>query len=69
MGARLWWAAATLIVVAAFGLRMAYVAATPNYRTVHDARDYDRHAISVAHGEGFSEEITTKPTAFRPPSR
>ena len=56
-----------MIVVAAFGLRIAYVAATPDYRTVHDARDYDRHAISVARGEGFSEEITGKPTAFRPP--
>ena len=67
MGARLWWAAAALIVVAAFGLRIAYVAATPDYTTVHDARDYDRHAISVAHGEGFSEQITAKPTAFRPP--
>ena len=67
MGGRLWWAAAALIVVAAFGLRIAYVAVTPEYRTVHDARDYDRHAISVARGEGFSEEITGKPTAFRPP--
>jgi 4-amino-4-deoxy-L-arabinose transferase-like glycosyltransferase len=67
MSGRLWWAAAALIVVAAFGLRISYVAATPDYKTVHDARDYDRHALSIAHGEGFSEEITTKPTAFRPP--
>ena len=67
MGGRLWWAAAALIVVAAFGLRIGYVALTPDYATVHDARDYDRHAISVARGEGFSEEITGKPTAFRPP--
>lgn len=67
MGARLWWAAAALIVVAAVGSRGFYVAATPDYRTVHDARDYDRHAASVARGDGFSEQITGKPTAFRPP--
>ncbi len=67
MGGRLWWAAAAVIVVAALGLRIGYVALTPDYATVHDARDYDRHAISVARGEGFSEEVTGKPTAFRPP--
>ena len=67
MGERLWWAAAALIVVAAIGLRITYVALTPDYRTVHDARDYDRHAASIARGEGFSEQITGKPTAFRPP--
>ena len=34
---------------------------------MHDARDYDEHARSVAVGDGFSERITGKPTAFRPP--
>jgi 4-amino-4-deoxy-L-arabinose transferase-like glycosyltransferase len=63
---RLWWAAAALVVVAAVGVRIGYVAAT-DYRTVHDARDYDRHAASVARGDGFSDDITGKPTAFRPP--
>ena len=69
MSGRLWWAAAALIVVAAFGLRISYVALTPDFEIVHDARayHYDWHARSVANGEGFSKGLTGKPTAFRPP--
>ena len=56
-----------LIVAAALGLRLGYVALTPEHTLVHDAREYDEHARSVAVGDGFSERITGKPTAFRPP--
>ena len=55
------------ILLAALGLRLAYVAVTPGYAIVHDARGYDEHAQSIARGEGFSERFTGKPTAFRPP--
>jgi 4-amino-4-deoxy-L-arabinose transferase-like glycosyltransferase len=55
------------ILLAALGLRLAYVAVTPGYEIVHDARGYDLHAQSVASGEGFSERLTGQPTAFRPP--
>ena len=36
-----------LIVAAALGLRLGYVAATPDYELRHDARDYDVHAVSM----------------------
>jgi 4-amino-4-deoxy-L-arabinose transferase-like glycosyltransferase len=63
-----WFAVAVVaLVMAALGLRLGYVALTPGYRIVHDARDYDTHARSIALGEGFSERLTGKPTAFRPP--
>ncbi len=62
-----WVAIAGAVLLVAFGLRVAYVAVTPDYAIVHDARDYDVHAQSVARGEGFSERLTGKPSAFRPP--
>ena len=34
------------ILLAALGLRLAYVAVTPGYEIVHDARGYDLHAQS-----------------------
>jgi 4-amino-4-deoxy-L-arabinose transferase-like glycosyltransferase len=43
------------------------MALTPRFEIVHDARDYDAHARSIAIGAGFSELVTGKPTAFRPP--
>ena len=64
---RRWAVVAVLLLVAAFGLRAGYMALTPGYEIVHDARDYDWHARSVANGDGFSKGITGKPTAFRPP--
>src|SRR4051794_32693514 len=60
-------ALAAVIAVAALGLRLGYVALTPGYEIVYDARDYDVHAVSVAHGGGVSKTLTGKPTAFRPP--
>ena len=55
------------VVLAALGLRVGYMDLTPGYEIVHDARDYDVHARSIAGGDGFSERLTGKPTAFRPP--
>ena len=55
------------VLLAALGLRVAYMDLTPGYEIVHDARDYDVHARSIAGGDGFSKRLTGKPTAFRPP--
>ena len=55
------------VLLAALGLRVGYMALTPGYEIVHDARDYDAHARSIAIGGGFSKRLTGKPTAFRPP--
>jgi 4-amino-4-deoxy-L-arabinose transferase-like glycosyltransferase len=59
--------AVVVLVLAALGLRVAYMDLTPGYAIVHDAHDYDVHARSIAIGDGFSERLTGKPTAFRPP--
>jgi 4-amino-4-deoxy-L-arabinose transferase-like glycosyltransferase len=60
--------AAVLLVAGAFGVRLAYVEATPGYTLRHDARDYDVHARSIAEGHGFSKTLAHgRPTAFRPP--
>jgi 4-amino-4-deoxy-L-arabinose transferase-like glycosyltransferase len=62
------WGLAVLLVVAAFAVRLAYVDATPGMRLVHDALDYDGHAVSIAHGDGYSKTLAYgRPTAFRPP--
>ncbi|WP_028064175.1 glycosyltransferase family 39 protein [Solirubrobacter soli] len=63
-----WYGVAVVaVLLAALGCRVAYVAATPGYTIVDDARDYDMHASSIASGDGFSKRLTGKPTAFRPP--
>ena len=57
------------MLLLALGARIGYVVATPDYRIVHDAYDYDRHARSIAEGEGYAP-LGTGPdgdTAFRPP--
>ena len=57
------------LLILALGARIGYVAATPDYRIVHDAYDYDRHARSIAAGQGYAP-LGTGPggeTAFRPP--
>src|SRR5512132_951064 len=58
-----------LLLVLALVVRLGYVAATPDYRAVHDAHNYDVHARSIAAGHGFAR-IGAGPsgeTAFRPP--
>jgi 4-amino-4-deoxy-L-arabinose transferase-like glycosyltransferase len=54
------------LLALALALRLGYVAATPDYTLVHDARDYDYHARSIARGEGYGLSFEL-PTAFRPP--
>ena len=62
------WAVA-IVLLLALGLRLGYVALTPDYRIVHDARDYDAHARSIAAGEGLAllGPGPSRATAFRPP--
>ena len=47
-------------------LRLGYVAATPDYALVADAKDYDFYARSIATGQGYGFSYG-QPTAFRPP--
>ena len=57
------------VLVLALVLRLGYVALTPGYAIVHDARDYDHHAVSIAAGDGYAllGPGPTRETAFRPP--
>ena len=60
--------AAVLLVAAALVIRLDYVGSTPDRPLVHDALDYDGHAVSIAQGEGYSDDLAYgRPTAFRPP--
>ena len=62
------WAAAVLLILAALAIRIAYVDATPGMKLVDDARDYDGHAVSIAHGDGYADRLAGgRATAFRPP--
>lgn len=56
-----------LLLTAALVVRLLYVVATPGYALVHDAIDYDRHAVSIANGNGYTTSLG-RPTAFRPPA-
>jgi 4-amino-4-deoxy-L-arabinose transferase-like glycosyltransferase len=60
-------ALAIAILVGALALRLAFVLATPDYRLVHDAIDYDHHAASIAAGHGYAYSYG-RATAFRPPA-
>ena len=55
------------ILFAALAIRIVFVLATPNYALVHDALDYQRHAVSISGGHGFALSYG-RPTAFRPPA-
>jgi 4-amino-4-deoxy-L-arabinose transferase-like glycosyltransferase len=46
---------------------VGYTVATPGYELVHDARDYDRAARSIASGEGWPLSHG-RATTFRPPA-
>ena len=62
-------AAAWLILLVALLLRVGYVAVTPDYTFVHDASDYDRHAMSIARGDGYpGAQSADRASAFRPPA-
>jgi 4-amino-4-deoxy-L-arabinose transferase-like glycosyltransferase len=54
----------------ALAVRVALVLATPHLRLVDDPADYQRLAVSVAHGHGFGPTVLARgggPTAFRSP--
>jgi 4-amino-4-deoxy-L-arabinose transferase-like glycosyltransferase len=68
-GAPWMWAAAILILAAAFTIRIAYVDATPGMKLVHDALDYDGAAASIAQVGHYPDTgAYGRPTAFRPPA-
>jgi 4-amino-4-deoxy-L-arabinose transferase-like glycosyltransferase len=63
LGAAVW-----LILLAALVLRLGFVAVTPDYKLIDDATDYDRHARSIAAGDGYAEVgMPGRESAFRPP--
>lgn len=63
------WGATALVLVAALVIRLGYIGSTPDPRLVHDALDYDGHAVSIAQGHGYSATLAFgRPTAFRPPA-
>jgi 4-amino-4-deoxy-L-arabinose transferase-like glycosyltransferase len=62
-------AALPLILALALVVRVGVIIATPDFAPLFDARDYDRHASSIAHGDGYpgSQLVPSEPTALRPP--
>jgi 4-amino-4-deoxy-L-arabinose transferase-like glycosyltransferase len=61
---------AVLVILAlALVVRVGVIVATPDFRPIYDAGDYDRHAISIVHGHGYPPAlgIPRSPSAFRPP--
>ena len=64
------WLIAALVVLA-LTLRIGVVVATPGFVPATDAADYDRHAVSIAAGQGYPPTLIAGaggPTAFRPPA-
>jgi 4-amino-4-deoxy-L-arabinose transferase-like glycosyltransferase len=58
------------ILVVALAARVAVVVATPDFKPIFDAADFDRHAASISAGDGYpSPQLGLPgPTAFRPPA-
>jgi 4-amino-4-deoxy-L-arabinose transferase-like glycosyltransferase len=56
------------ILLLALLVRLAVVVATPHFRPINDAADYDRYAVSlVTHGRFPDSKLRPGPTALRPP--
>jgi 4-amino-4-deoxy-L-arabinose transferase-like glycosyltransferase len=61
-------AVAGAVLLVALVLRLAFVAALPSNIETRDAADYDRHAVSIATGEGYPWAARPgRPSAYRPP--
>lgn len=62
--------AALLVLGLALVVRIAQIAATPDWQPVADPADYVRHAVSIAHGHGMAESVLPGhgPSAIRPPA-
>jgi 4-amino-4-deoxy-L-arabinose transferase-like glycosyltransferase len=58
------------LLVLALIVRVAQIAATPDFAPVSDPADYVRHAVSIAHGHGFPDSLLPAggPSALRPPA-
>lgn len=57
-----------VILAVALLVRVGVIVATPDFEPIFDAADYERHAISLADGDGFGpSQFAPGPTAFRPP--
>jgi 4-amino-4-deoxy-L-arabinose transferase-like glycosyltransferase len=62
------WIPVAALLLLALTVRVGFVAATSDYRPVKDGRDYDRYALSIAHGDGYPRSgPERRPTAYRPP--
>lgn len=65
-----WRHAAGLVLVLALVVRLGAIAVTPEHRLVNDPLDYDRHARSIAAGDGYPPSGVVAAggaTAIRPP--
>jgi len=63
-------AALAVVLVVALILRLAALAVESGYEPVYDSADYDRHAVSIAAGDGYPQSAIAEdggPSAFRPP--
>lgn len=59
-----------LILLVALAIRLALLLLTPDYAPIYDSGDYDRHARSIAAGDGYPGALigaAEGPSAFRPP--
>jgi hypothetical protein len=69
LGGRGSWALVAIVLVGLV-VRLAAIAATPDIRLASDPSDYARHAVSIAHGDGYPRSTIVpgdSPTAIRPP--
>ena len=69
-GGRRWWLVPVLIALAAVAIRLIVIVADSGYEPINDAFDYDRHAASIAAGDGYpGSEYGSGigPTALRSP--
>ena len=60
-----------VILALALLVRLAALPATSGYEPIYDSADYDRHARSIAAGDGYPEALigaVDGPSAFRPPA-
>lgn len=67
---RRWWLVPALIALLAVTIRLVVIVADSGYEPINDAFDYDRHAVSIAAGDGYPESeygSGVGPTALRSP--
>lgn len=62
-------AAVPIILALALLLRIGVIVATPDFKPILDAAEYDRHAVSIANGHGYPSALgaPSQPSAYRPP--